>query len=166
MKNFIAAFILFSNLAFSQDYPQDYFGKPLGIDLNVTGSFGELRYNHFHSGVDFGSNRKIGDPIFAVADGEVVRIQINEKGYGKVIYIKHPNGFTSVYAHLNDYSGGIRDFVKANQYKEKKYALEMFPLKNELIVKKGDVIGYVGILEVLEERICIMKFVIHKVKKL
>ncbi|RRJ92781.1 M23 family metallopeptidase [Paenimyroides tangerinum] len=144
MKNFIAAFILFSNLAFSQDYPQDYFGKPLGIDLNVTGSFGELRYNHFHSGVDFGSNRKIGDPIFAVADGEVVRIQINEKGYGKVIYIKHPNGFTSVYAHLNDYSGGIRDFVKANQYKEKKYALEMFPLKNELIVKKGDVIGYVG----------------------
>ena len=138
MKNFIAAFILFSNLAFSQDYPQDYFGKPLGIDLNVTGSFGELRYNHFHSGVDFGSNRKIGDPIFAVADGEVVRIQINEKGYGKVIYIKHPNGFTSVYAHLNDYSGGIRDFVKANQYKEKKYGKNkiIFLLKNAGIEEK------------------------------
>ncbi len=144
MKNFITAFLLFSNFIYSQDYPQDYFGKPLGIDMNVTGSFGELRYNHFHSGIDFSSNRKIGEPVFAVADGEVVRIQINEKGYGKVVYIKHPNGFTSVYAHLNDYYGGIRDYVKASQYKEKKYALEMFPLKHELLVKKGDIIGYVG----------------------
>lgn len=144
MKNLITTLLIFSNLTFSQDYPQGYFGKPLGIDLNVTGSFGELRYNHFHSGVDFGSNRKIGDPVFAVADGEVVRVQINEKGYGKVLYIKHPNGFTSVYAHLNGYSGPINDFVKANQYKANKYALEMFPLKNELLIKKGDVIGYVG----------------------
>lgn len=144
MKRILFVLLFSTQFGFSQDYPLNYFGKPLGIDLNLTGSFGELRYNHFHSGIDFGSNRKIGDPIFASADGEVVRIQINEKGYGKTIYIKHPNGYTTVYAHLNDYVGDIRKYVKSKQYLEEKYSIEIFPLKNDLLVKKGDIIGFVG----------------------
>nr|WP_297308720.1 M23 family metallopeptidase [uncultured Flavobacterium sp.] len=144
MKRILFVLLFSTQFGFSQDYPLNYFGKPLGIDLNLTGSFGELRYNHFHSGIDFGSNRKIGDPVFASADGEVVRIQINEKGYGKTIYIKHPNGYTTVYAHLNDYVGDIHKYVKSKQYLEEKYSIEIFPLKNDLLVKKGDIIGFVG----------------------
>lgn len=144
MKRILFILLFSTQFGFSQDYPFNYFGKPLGIDLNLTGSFGELRYNHFHSGIDFGSNRKIGDPVFASADGEVVRIQINEKGYGKTIYIKHPNGYTTVYAHMNDYAGDIRKYVKEKQYLEEKYIIEIFPLKNDLLVKKGGIIGFVG----------------------
>lgn len=144
MKNFLITYLLFVNFSYAQEYPQDFFVKPLVVDLSMNGSFGELRYNHFHSGIDLGTNRKEGDVVLASADGEVVRIQINEKGYGKALYLKHANGYTSVYGHLNEYAKPIADFVKKNQYKENKYIIELFPLKNELFVKKGDVIGFVG----------------------
>jgi len=144
MKNLILLLLLCYNITYSQVYPDVFSENPLEIDLNVNGSFGELRYNHFHSGIDFGTNRKTSIAIIAPKDGEIVRIQINEKGYGKTLYIKHPNGYTTVYAHLEAYGRKIQDFVKKNQYKEQKYAIEIFPLKNELVVKKGDLIGYVG----------------------
>nr|WP_297307509.1 M23 family metallopeptidase [uncultured Flavobacterium sp.] len=144
MKNYIIVFFLCYSFLYAQDYPRDFFIKPFDIDLNVTGSFGELRYNHFHSGIDLGTNRKIGIPVFAPADGEVVRIHINEKGYGKALYIKHPNGFTTVYGHLNSYGDFIEKYVKESQYKEKSYTIESFPLKGVLNVQKGQIIGYVG----------------------
>lgn len=144
MKNLLVCLLLYSNIINAQEYPKDYFAKPLDIDLSINGSFGELRYNHFHSGVDFSGNRKVGAPIFATADGVVSRIQINEKGYGKAIYIKHPNGYTTVYGHLDSYNGAIQEYVLKYQYREEKYMIEAFPLKDELIVKKGDIIGFVG----------------------
>ena len=141
----LAFLFLFSTFAFSQNkYPQDYFISPLNIPLDLSGSFGELRSNHFHSGLDFTTNKTEGLPVYAAADGYVSRIKISTFGYGKAIYITHNNGFTTVYAHLQKANGEIESYIKKNQYKEKSYEVEMFPKANELFVRKGDIIAFSG----------------------
>src|SRR5690606_12424924 len=80
---------------------------------NVT--FGELHYNHFHAGLDISTNRKTGQPIYAPADGTVNRIKVSPFGYGKALYIKHNDGYTTVYGHLENYAGAIEKYVKTNQ---------------------------------------------------
>ena len=122
----------------------DHFKVPITIPLKVSGSFGELRPNHFHSGIDFTSNYKIGDPVFAPEDGVVNRIKVSSFGYGKALYLKHPNGYTTVYGHLNAYLQKIDTYVKDKQYTAKQFEIELFPLATELVVKKGDIIGYIG----------------------
>src|SRR6218665_159822 len=93
--------LLFSMAVLGQNqYPKDYFRSPLDIPLLLSGNFGELRPNHIHSGFDFKTQKKEGFNVYAAADGFVSRIKISEIGYGKAIYITHPNGFTSVYGHL------------------------------------------------------------------
>lgn len=118
--------------------------SPLDIDLVLNGTFGELRANHFHSGIDFSTSRKIGYSVYAVEDGEINRIKISAFGYGNVLYVKHPDGYTTVYAHLDNFAEPIASYVKNEQYKQKKFDVELFPLKNELSVKKGNVIAYSG----------------------
>ncbi len=124
--------------------PTDYFSYPLDIPLILSGSFGELRSNHFHSGLDIKTQQKEGFPIYAPADGYVKRIKVAHYGYGKALYIQHPNGFSTVYAHLQNYAGAIRNYVKDNQYKKETYEIELFPDETMLRVSKGDVIGYSG----------------------
>ena len=137
--------ILFAPLfIFSQDYPQDYFQSPLDIPLDLSGSFGELRSNHFHSGLDFKTKGVEGLPVYATGDGYISRIKISTFGYGKAIYITHPNGYTSVYGHLQKANGAIESFIKARQYKEQSYEVEMYLYPTELPVKKGDVIAFTG----------------------
>ena len=137
--------ILFAPLfIFSQDYPQDYFQSPLDVPLDVSGSFGELRSNHFHSGLDFKTKGVEGLPVYAAGDGYISRIKISTFGYGKAIYITHPNGYTSVYGHLQKANGAIESFIKARQYKEQSYEVEMYLYPTELPVKKGDVIAFSG----------------------
>ncbi|WP_291134563.1 M23 family metallopeptidase [Flavobacterium sp. UBA7663] len=137
--------ILFAPLfIFSQDYPQDYFQSPLDVPLDVSGSFGELRSNHFHSGLDFKTKGVEGLPVYAAGDGYVSRIKISTFGYGKAIYVTHPNGYTSVYGHLQKANGAIESFIKARQYKEQSYEVEMYLYPTELPVKKGDVIAFTG----------------------
>ncbi|WKW46593.1 M23 family metallopeptidase [Myroides sp. JBRI-B21084] len=134
-------------LFFTNTYGQvtiEQFNVPIKIPLLVGGSFGELRPNHFHAGVDFSSNYKIGDPIYAPADGVVNRIKVSSFGYGKALYVKHANGFTTVYGHLSAYNDTIATYVTNQQYKLDQFEVELFPLANELPVKKGDVIGYIG----------------------
>ena len=97
---FVYVLFFISFLSFGQEYPKDFFISPLDIPLEVSGSFGELRNNHFHAGLDFKTNKQTGLPVYAVADGYVSRIKISTYGYGKAIYITHPNGFTTVYGHL------------------------------------------------------------------
>ena len=77
-----------------KNYPSDYFRNPLDIPLRLAGTFGELRNNHFHAGIDIKTNRRIGLPVYATAEGYISRIKVAVCGYGKVIYINHPNGFT------------------------------------------------------------------------
>ena len=145
MKLPFLAFILFAfTFGHSQKYPRNYFRSPMDIPLYASGSFGELRGNHFHSGLDFKTNKREGLSIFSSADGYVSRIKISEGGYGKALYITHPNGYTSVYGHLKKFEGKIAEYVQKKQYAQKSYEIEWFPQASELIVKKGDLIALSG----------------------
>jgi murein DD-endopeptidase MepM/ murein hydrolase activator NlpD len=136
--------LFFSASIFGQtNYPNDFI-SPLDIPIDVSGSFGELRSNHFHSGLDIKTNKKEGLNVFAVADGYVSRIKISTYGYGKAIYITHPNGYVSVYGHLRKANGAIEEYIKKQQYLQKSFEVEMFPSSNELPVKQGDIIAFSG----------------------
>ena len=142
---FIFVFILFFETIYSQNsYPQDYFRLPLDISMSISGSFGELRSGHFHTGIDFRTEKREGLPVFATADGFISRIKISTGGYGKSIYIDHPNGFTTVYGHLQCGNGIVQEAILKEQYSQKKYEIEFFPKPTELIVKKGEIIAYSG----------------------
>ena len=137
-------FILLVQEIKAQDYPQDYFRSPLDIPLLLSGTFGELRPNHFHAGIDLKTQGKSGLKVYAIADGYISRIKVSKGGYGKAIYIQHDNGYSSVYAHLMRYSGKIQDYVVNNQYASEKYEIELFPKVDSIRVKKGDIIGLSG----------------------
>ena len=126
------------------DYPQDYFRSPLGIPLYLSGSFAEMRSNHFHSGLDIKTNAKQGYRIYAAASGYVARIKVSPFGFGKVLYVKHPNGYTTVYAHLLGFNPRLDAFIKRLQYQKKRFGVEAFPGPNDFPVKKGEVIAYSG----------------------
>lgn len=146
MKKFIYLFaVLCCGQLFSQQYPQNYFRSPLDIPLVLSGTFGELRSNHFHAGIDLKTQQRNGLKVYAVADGYVSRIKVALWGYGKAIYIRHNNGYTSVYAHLSKFGSGIEEFVKSIQYKKESYETGNIYLKpGEIEVKKGQVIAYSG----------------------
>lgn len=120
------------------------FIKPLKIAPSVSGSFGELRSNHFHSGIDLTTNQKTGYRVYASDKGYVSRIKVSPYGYGKAIYIDHEGGYTTVYAHLERYADKIDSLVKAEQYKTQSFAVEFFPKENEIPIERGEVIAYSG----------------------
>ncbi|WP_130736707.1 M23 family metallopeptidase [Flavobacterium sp. J27] len=139
-------FLLLSATLFGQtktNYPNQFI-SPLDIPIDLSGSFGELRSNHFHSGLDIKTNKKEGLPVYAVADGYVSRIKISTYGYGKAIYVTHPNGYVSVYGHLREANGPIEDYIKKKQYAQKSFEVEMFPSASELPVKQKDIIAFSG----------------------
>ena len=142
----ITIFLVFSfTFGYSQkSIPKDYFIHPLDIPLVASGTFGELRSNHFHSGLDIKTKGQEGLNVYASASGIVSRIKISHFGYGKAIYIKHPNGYSSVYAHLQKFSPEIEAYVKKRQYAKESYEIELFPKTGTLTVNQGDIIGYSG----------------------
>ena len=146
MKNIILILLFASFTSSAQNkYPTNYFRSPLDISLHLSGTFGELRNNHFHAGVDIKTKRRTGFPVYATADGYVSRIKVAIWGYGKVIYISHPNGYTSVYAHLSKFGDGIQEYVKNIQYQKESYETgNIYPAENEITVKKGQVIAFTG----------------------
>jgi len=142
---FFTILFLLSNFAESQNkYPQYYFRSPIDFPIKLSGTFGELRTDHFHSGIDIKTNGKQGKFIYAIADGYVSRIKISESGFGKAIYIAHPNGYVSVYAHLKKYNKKIEKFVRAKQYERELFAIQIFPKKNKFPVTKGEIIALSG----------------------
>lgn len=132
------------NHTISEDIPQDYFDYPLKIPTQLSGTFGELRTNHFHAGLDIRTQQREGIPVYAAADGFVNRIRVAHFGYGKALYIQHPNGYSTVYAHLQKYHGAIERFVNNTQHQKESYEIQVFPAADKLPVKKGDLIGYTG----------------------
>ena len=126
------------------EYPQDTFRSPLDVPLILAGTFGELRSNHFHAGIDIKTQQRQGLPVYAIADGTVTRIKVSLWGYGKALYLAHPNGHTSVYAHLQKFSPEIESYIKRIQYERRSYEVEVFPDFGELSVKKEDLIAYTG----------------------
>jgi len=127
-----------------KDYPQDYFIPPVDFEIALSGTFGELRSNHFHSGIDIKTQGMQGKALKAVADGFVSRIAISPTGFGKAIYIEHPNGYTSVYGHCRSFTKEIDVYVKAAQYNKESFRVNLFPEKDKFQVKQGDIIAYSG----------------------
>lgn len=145
MRFFILILLFSLNPIFAQSkYPQDYFRQPLDIPLVLSGTFAELRSNHFHSGLDIKTQQREGLKVYTSAQGYVSRIKISHWGYGKALYITHPNGYTSVYAHLQKFSPKIEAFVKKRQYEKESFTIELFPSAEELPINRDEVIAFSG----------------------
>ena len=116
----------------------------MDLPIDLSGTFGELRTNHFHSGIDIKTNRVEGLNIYSYEKGYISRIQVSTYGYGKAIYITHPDGKITVYAHLSKFSEKIQNYVKDIQYKRKKFAIKVYPKESEILIEKNEIIGYSG----------------------
>lgn len=143
---FFLALLTFCTLTLSAQtqYPQDYFRPPMDIPLHTSGTFGELRTNHFHAGLDYRTNQKTGFAVYAAAAGYVSRIKVSAYGYGTSIYIDHPNGYTTLYAHLLKYAPKIEAYVRKKQYEKKSFEIELFPKPGEIVIEKGEEIALSG----------------------
>lgn len=145
MKVFkILCFLCSIYLSAQTPYPQDYFRSPLDIQLVLSGTFAELRSNHFHSGLDIKTNGKQGLKVYAAAQGYVSRIKISRYGYGKALYITHPNGYTTVYAHLQKFSPEIEAYIKKQQYQRERFEIELFPKLNALKIESDALVAFSG----------------------
>ena len=131
--------------AFAQsEYPQDYFNNPLDITLVLSGTFGELRSSHFHAGLDIKTQQRQGLKVYAAAEGYVSRIKISHFGYGKAVYITHPNGYTTVYGHLQKLSERLEKYIKECQYDKESFEVEVFPNAEELPITSNEIIAFSG----------------------
>jgi hypothetical protein len=126
------------------NYPKGDFINPMDIPLSLAGNFGELRSNHFHSGFDFRTNGEEGYLVKAVADGYVSRIKVSAYGYGNALYITHKNGYVSVYGHLQRYDSIVSNYVFKKQYELESFEVDLFPQKNEIVVKQGQLVALSG----------------------
>jgi murein DD-endopeptidase MepM/ murein hydrolase activator NlpD len=144
MRFHLLTFFFTATLLAQSPYPKDYFRSPMDLPLHTSGTFGELRGNHFHAGLDYRTNQREGYPVYAAANGYVSRIKVSSYGYGTALYIDHPNGFTTLYGHLSAYGPGIEEYVRKMQYAQKSFEIELFPKPGELEVKQGQVVAYSG----------------------
>lgn len=148
-KHFFGAFLIGLVLSFSthaQEIQKGYFRSPIkpGMRNYLSGNFSELRPNHFHTGLDYKFGGVEGEPIYAVADGWVHRIKISSFGYGNVLYLKHPSGHITLYGHLRTLNPSLHAWMKRKMYAAKQNELELTLDRDELPVKKGDLIAYGG----------------------
>ena len=127
-----------------KNYPVDYFAYPVAATRAFVANFGELRPNHYHMGLDCRTEQVQNRPILAAADGYIAKVKIEPWGFGRAIYINHPNGLTTLYAHLNDFNTALETYVKAEQYRLKSWAVELAIPSNLFPVLKGDSIAYSG----------------------
>jgi len=121
------------------------FISPVEIPISLAGNFGELRPGHFHAGLDIRTQGKEGLKVRAIYQGYVSRISVSLSGYGKVVYVTHPNGYTSVYAHLSRFNNELEEYVKNYQYENKTFVLELYPKKDSFKLIQGERVGWSGI---------------------
>ena len=143
------SFLLFTLSLFAQifpekQYPQGYFMWPVGAPIGLAANFGELRPDHYHMGLDCKTEKKQNLPVYAAADGYIAKIKIEPLGFGRAIYINHPNGLTTLYAHLNTFFPTLEKYVKEQQYKEESWEIFIDVPSDIFPVKKGDFIAYSG----------------------
>ncbi len=141
------AFSGFATVATAQNikgYPQGYFRNPLDIPISLAGNFGECRPGHFHSGMDIKTQGKENFAVHAAADGYISRIKLEKGGFGHALYITHPNGYTTLYAHLNRFADPIQKYIVAQQYKTKSWLQDITCTPDQFPVKQGDQIALSG----------------------
>jgi hypothetical protein len=128
----------------SKQYPKNYFRYPLDLAPSIAGGFAELRPNHFHAGLDFKTNQQSGYPVHAAADGYVSRIHVQFGGGGNIVYIDHPNGYTTVYMHNERFSPQLAKVVRDYQYAHHQFDVDFNLPPDQIIVCKDDVIAISG----------------------
>jgi murein DD-endopeptidase MepM/ murein hydrolase activator NlpD len=121
-----------------------YYANPMKIPPSLSGNFGELRPDHFHTGLDFRTQQKTGIPVYASAEGTISRILVSPSGYGRVICIDHPNGTTTLYGHLDKFREDIDEYVKIEQYNKQSFAVDLKVSAGKFQVQKGDQIARSG----------------------
>ncbi|WP_372771964.1 M23 family metallopeptidase [Mangrovibacterium sp.] len=135
---------LLANEPYNPSIQADYFAAPVKIPMSLAGNFGELRTNHFHSGIDIKTQGKTGIPIYAAAAGTVSRINISPTGFGLALYMDHPTGYTTVYAHLDHLRDDLADYAKSIQYARKSFSIDVPVPKGKFKLEKGELIAYSG----------------------
>jgi hypothetical protein len=143
IRLFIFSILFYNTL---NDIPKDksIFISPVKIPQLLSANFGELRIDHFHSGLDIKTQGVTGKEVVASADGYIYRISVSPGGFGNALYIRHPSGYSTVYGHLDRFASKIEDYVKKQQYSKKSFQITLFPEKEEFPVKKGELIAYSG----------------------
>ncbi len=137
-------FLLFVSAKNAENYPQDYFTSPIDFTISLSGNFGDFRTNHFHSGIDIRTQGVIGKKIYASAEGFISRIRISPYGYGNALYIEHPNGYTTLYGHLNKFNKSISEYIFKKQYELELNTIDYYLEPGELKVEQGDIIAFGG----------------------
>ena len=143
-KWFVLFFVSTYLSGYSQVPTTEKYIYPLNLPPLLSATFGELRPNHFHAGLDFKTQGKTGWKVKAVKSGYISRIKVQKGGYGKAIYIQHPDGNISVYAHLEKFAGDLEQFVKSKQYQHKSFFIDLEIPESLFPVRQGQVIGYSG----------------------
>ena len=138
-KLYLYLLLLCSQMVWSQEFRQ-----PFEFPILLSGNFGELRSNHFHSGIDFKTQGAEGKPIHAVASGYVSRISVSPWGYGNALYLTHPDGTTTVYGHLQRFSKEIADYIEEQQYQQESFQVNLNPAPELFPVEKGEIVAYSG----------------------
>ncbi|WP_185248738.1 M23 family metallopeptidase [Chryseobacterium bernardetii] len=143
-KLMVAICLICTIITQAQNYPQNYFRNPLNIPMQLAANFGAVRTNHFHMGLDLRTNSQENLSVLVAADGYVSRIKVERYGFGNAVYITHPNGFTTVYAHLNKYFDKLDEYVKEKQYKDEKWEQDITFQPGQFPVTKGQLIALSG----------------------
>lgn len=137
-------FSCFAQLFQDKNYPKDYFRWPVEAKAGIAANFGELRPNHYHMGLDCRTDQKENARVVAAADGYIAKVKIEPYGFGRAIYINHPNGLTTLYAHLNDFDSSLENYIKVQQYRLKKWNVFLDIPRDLFPVKQGQFIAYSG----------------------
>jgi hypothetical protein len=140
----LACCIVYAQFFNKKQYPNNSFASPVKIPISLAGNFGECRPNHFHSGLDVRTNKVENIPIYSIADGYISRIKIEAGGFGNAIYITHANGFTSLYAHLNNFFPELETYVRRKQYEQQTWKIDLALLPHVFLIRKGEFIAYSG----------------------
>ena len=142
MKRFLA--LAFALLGCVIAWAQEQAVRPLDVPMAFSGTYGELRHDHFHSGVDWRVGGKVGDPIHAIKSGYISRVSVSPWGYGNGLYITHPDGTTSVYGHMLRFSEAVARRVEAEQYARESFSVNLTFGPDEFPVRQGVIVGQVG----------------------
>jgi hypothetical protein len=138
------SYLLIFNILTEIPKDKTLFISPVRIPLSLSANFGELRPDHFHSGIDIKTLGVTGKEVVATASGYIYRISISPGGFGKALYLRHPSGYSTVYGHLDRFIPEVEEYIVNQQYEKKNYTITVFPPKDKFQFKQGELIAYSG----------------------